>query len=87
MSTRLRRRLLREPGLTLENMAIGRSFEASERQALQIEADILKTTDLEVNAINSRDKVTSLSFSSAHYCMNGTFQYYLLLLWQRWSPS
>ncbi|CAB3995185.1 Hypothetical predicted protein [Paramuricea clavata] len=54
-SSRLRRRLLREPELTLEKtVEIGRSFEASERQASQIEADSLKTTDLGVNAIRSK---------------------------------
>ena len=60
LSTRLRRRLLREPDLTLEKtMAIGRSFEASERQASQIEADSLKTTNLEVNAIRSAQDTKS----------------------------
>ncbi|CAB3997255.1 Retrovirus-related Pol poly from transposon opus, partial [Paramuricea clavata] len=54
-SSRLRRRLLREPELILEKtVEIGRSFEASERQASQIEADSLKTTDLGVNAIRSK---------------------------------
>ncbi|CAB4007708.1 Retrovirus-related Pol poly from transposon opus, partial [Paramuricea clavata] len=54
-SSRLRRRLLCEPELTLEKtVEIGRSFEASERQASQIEADSLKTTDLGVNAIRSK---------------------------------
>lgn len=61
LSTRLRRRLLREPDLTLEKtMAIGRSFEASERQASQIEAYSLKTTNLEVNAIRSSQDTKSL---------------------------
>ena len=60
LSTRLRRRLLREPDLTLEKtMAIGRSFEASERQASQIEVDSLKTTNLEVNAIRSAQDTKS----------------------------
>ena len=60
LSTRLRQRLLREPDLTLEKtMAIGRSFEASERQASQIEADNLKTTNVEVNAIRSAQDTKS----------------------------
>ena len=57
LSTSLRRRLLREPDLTLEKtITIGRSFEASERQASQMEADSLKPTNLEVNAIQSQEK-------------------------------
>ena len=60
MSTRLTRRLLCEPELTLEKtMAIGRLFEASERQASEIEADSLKTTNLEVNAIRSAQDTKS----------------------------
>ena len=57
LSTSLRQRLLREPDLTLEKtITIGRSFEASERQASQMEADSLKPTNLEVNAIQSQEK-------------------------------
>ena len=67
LSSRLRRRLLREPELTLEKtIEIGRSFEASERQASQMEADSLKTTEsnLGVNAIRSQNKVPTFPAST-----------------------
>ena len=69
LSSRLRRRLLREPELTLEKtIEIGRSFEASERQASQMEADSLKTTDsnLGVNAIRSQNKAPTFPASTTH---------------------
>ncbi len=81
MSSRLRRRLLREPvsqeiwppqnlaprELTLEKtIEIGRSFEASERQASQMEADSLKTTDsnLGVNVIRFQNKAPTFPAST-----------------------
>ena len=78
LSTQLRRRLLRETELTLaKTIEIGRSFEASERQASQIEADSLNTsgTDLGVNAIRSQSRSnrppTMIASRSSHivcYC-------------------
>ena len=67
LSSRLRRRLLREPELTLEKtIEIGRSFAASERQASQMEADSLKTTNsnLGVNAIRSQNKAPTFPAST-----------------------
>ncbi len=67
LSSRLRRRLLCESEVTFEKtIEIGRSFKASERQASQMGADSLKTTDsnLGVNAICYQNKAPTFPAST-----------------------